>query len=219
MEGLIVFTYLNKACPKNYFLLPRVDQLVDSTANHQLLSFMDTYSGYNKIKMNEADQPKTSFITNKGLYCYIVIPFGLKNARATYQRLVNMMFARQFGRTMEVYIDDMLVKSKEAANHIIHLKESFNILRTYKMRLNPKKCAFSVAFGKFLGFMVYQKGIEANPEKIIAVLEMTSPKSIKDVECLTGRIVALNFREQQISVSFSLRERQFQWTEECERAF
>ena len=142
--------------------------------------------------MYEVDQPKTSFITNRVLYCYTIMPFGLKNAGATYQRLVNMMFARQIGRTMEVYVDDMLVMSKDTVDHITQLKESFDILRSYKMRLNPKKCAFGVASGKFLGFMVNQRGIEANPDKIRAILEMASPKNIKDVQRLTGRIAALN---------------------------
>ena len=104
------FTDLNKACPKDSYPLPRIDQLVDSTAGHQLLSFMDAFLGYNQIKMDEADQEKTSFITSQGLFCYKVMPFGLKNAGATYQRLVNHMFRPQIGRNVEVYVDDMLVK-------------------------------------------------------------------------------------------------------------
>ena len=96
------FTDLNKACPKDCFPLPRIDQLVDSTAGHKLLTFMDAFSGYNQIKMAEEDQEKTTFITSQGLYCYNVMPFGLKNADATYQRLVNKMFSNQIGRNMEV---------------------------------------------------------------------------------------------------------------------
>ena len=106
------FTDLNKACPKDSFPLPRIDQLVDSTAGHKLLTFMDTFSGYNQIRMAEEDQEKTSFITSQGLYCYKLMPFGLKNAGATYQRLVNKMFSKQISRNMEVYVDDMLVKSR-----------------------------------------------------------------------------------------------------------
>ena len=107
------FTDLNKACPNDSFLLPRIDQLVDSTTGHKLLTFMDAFLGYNQIKMAEEDQEKTAFITSQGLYCYKVMPFVLKNAGATYQRLVNKMFSKQIGRNMEVYMDDMLVKSKE----------------------------------------------------------------------------------------------------------
>ena len=107
--------------------------------------------------MDEEDQEKTSFITNQGWYCYKVMPFRLKNARATYQRLVNRMFYHQIGRNVEVYVDDMLVRSKDEANHLVDLKETFKTLRKYNMKLNPAKCVFAVASGKFLGFMVSQR--------------------------------------------------------------
>ncbi|KAL5541984.1 hypothetical protein UlMin_009694 [Ulmus minor] len=119
-----------------------------------------------RIRMHEEDQEHTAFLTNQGLYCYKVMPFGLKNAGATYQRLVNKMFKDQIGKTMEVYVDDMLVKSLKTEEHIQNLKETFEILRRYKMKLNPSKCAFGVSSGKFLGFMVNHRGIEANPAKI-----------------------------------------------------
>ncbi|CAL9028480.1 unnamed protein product, partial [Prunus brigantina] len=136
------------------FPLPRIDQLVDATAGHALLSFMDAYSGYNQIFMHPEDQAHTSFITDRGLYCYKVMPFGLKNVGATYQRLVNNIFAPLIGNTMEVYVDDMLVKSRTTNQHIPNLSAMFTILKQYKMRLNPTKCAFGVASGKFLGFMI-----------------------------------------------------------------
>ena len=132
------FTDLNKACPKDSFPLLRIDQLVDSTARHKLLTFMDAFLGYNQIRMAEEEQEKTSFITSHRFYCYKVMPFVLKNARATYQRLVNKMFNQQIGRNMEVYVDDMLVKSKEKLTHLDDLKETFATLKKYKMRLNPK---------------------------------------------------------------------------------
>ena len=182
------FTDLNKACPKDSYPLPRVDVLVDSTARHQLLSFMDAFSGYNQIRMHEADQEKTSFVTSQGLFCYKVMPFGLKNAGATYQRLMNKMFAQQIGRNVQVYADDMLVKSRREED----LKETFNTLRSYNMRLNPGKCAFGVTAGKFLGFIVSQRGIEANPDKIRAIMEMAPPRNVKEVQSLNGKITALN---------------------------
>ena len=123
----IDFTHLNNACPKDSFPFPRIDQLVDSTTGHALLSFMDAYSGYNEIPMFEPDQEHTSFITDRGLYCYIGMSFGLLNAGATYQRLVNKMFKAQIGKTMEVYVDDMLVKTKEASDHVTHLSEMFDL--------------------------------------------------------------------------------------------
>ena len=104
------FTDLNKACPKDSYPLPRIDQLVDSTASHKLLSFMDAFSEYN--------QEKTSFVTSQGLFCYKIMPFGLKNAGATYQRLVNHMFRPQIERNVEVYVDDMLVKSLDEEEHL-----------------------------------------------------------------------------------------------------
>ena len=125
------FTNLNKACPKDSFPLPRIDQLVDSTAGHKLLTFMDALSGYNQIQIDEEDQEKTAFITSQGLYCYKVMPFGQKNAGATYQRLVNKMFNKQIGRNMEVCVDDMLVKSKEELAHLDDLKETFTSLKQY----------------------------------------------------------------------------------------
>ena len=148
------FMDLNKACPKDSFPLPRINQLVDSTAGHKLLTFVDAFSGYNQIKMAEEDQEKTAFITSQGLYCYKVMPFGLKNVGATYQRLVNKMFNKQIDRNMEVYVDDMLVKSKEELAHLDDLRETFATLKQYQMKLNPGKCVFGVASGKFLGFMV-----------------------------------------------------------------
>ena len=120
------------------------------------------------------------------------MPFGLKNVGATYQRLVNQMFNKQIGRNVEVYVANMLVKSKEIKDHLDDLKETFNTLRPYSMKLNSSKCAFGVSSRKFLGFMVSQKGIKANPEKVRAILEMSSPKTIKEVQSLTGRVTAFN---------------------------
>ena len=112
------FTDLNKACPKDSYPLLRIDQLVDSIAGHKLLSFMDAFSRYNQIRTDEADQEKTSFVTSQGLFYYEVMPFGLKNTGATYQRLVNHMFRPQIGRNVEVYVDDMLVKSLGEGKHL-----------------------------------------------------------------------------------------------------
>ncbi|XP_059658398.1 uncharacterized protein LOC132304680 [Cornus florida] len=151
------FTDLNKACPNDSFPLPRIDMLVEGTAGHKLLSFMNAYSGYNQISMYTSDREKMAFITDRGLYCYKVMPFGLKNAGATYQRLVNAMFKHQIGRNMEVYIDDMLVKSLKAEDHFTDLQETFEVLRRHKMKLNPSKCAFGVSSGKFLGYMAFKE--------------------------------------------------------------
>ena len=163
------YTDLNDACPKDSFPLPRIDQIVDASAGHYMLSFLDAFLGYHQIPMHPPDAEKTSFITPHGLYYYNVMPFGLKNAGATYQRLVTKMFRPLLGSTMEVYIDDMLVKSKLRLDHTTHLQQDFDLLREYGMKLNPQKCAFGVSADKFLGFMVTQRGIEANPMQLKSI--------------------------------------------------
>ncbi|XP_022846390.1 uncharacterized protein LOC111369139 [Olea europaea var. sylvestris] len=149
--------------------------MVDATAGHKLLSFMDAYFEYNQIPMYGADQEHTSFVTDRGLYYYRVMPFGFKNAGATYQRLVNSMFSQQIEKIMEVCVDDMLIKSINAKDHCQHLTEMFDILRKYGMKLNPRKCAFGVSSGRFLGNIVNNRGIKANTEKIQAVIQMKPP--------------------------------------------
>ena len=219
------FTDLNKACPKDSFPLPHIDAMVDATAGHELLTFMDAFSGYHQIMMNPEDQEKTAFVTNQGTYCYKVMPFGLKNAGATYQRLVNKMFQEKLGDTMEVYIDDMLVKSLKAEDHITHLRDAFQILREYKMKLNPTKCSFGVTSGKFLGYIVTQRGIEASPEQVKAIMELESPKCVKDVQKLTGRIAALNrfisrsSDRNKLFYDILKKNKSFEWKEEHEKAF
>ena len=173
------FTDLNKAYPKDCYPLLWIDLLVDSMIGQQLLSFMDAFSSYNKIKLEEYDKEKTPFITSQGLFSYKVMPFRLKNAGAMYQRLVNKMFIWQIGKNIEVYVDDMLAKSKEEEHHLDDLKEMFETLRLYEMKLNPNKCVFGVSSGKFLGFMVSQRGVEANLDKIQAILEINPPKNVK----------------------------------------
>ncbi|XP_019184747.1 PREDICTED: uncharacterized protein LOC109179701 [Ipomoea nil] len=161
----IDYTNLNKACPKDLFLLPRINQLVDDTTGCALLSFMDAFRGYHQIFMHESDEEKTAFITPDGVYCYRVMLFGLKNARATYTRMVARLFKGLMGGSMAVYVDEMLVKSKEETDHVKDLMECFEIMRKFSLKLNPKKCAFAVRGGKFLRYMVTQRGIEPNPEK------------------------------------------------------
>ena len=142
--------------------------------------------------MDPNDQEKTSFVIGQGTYYYQVMPFGLKNSRATYQRLVNNMFHKHICTSMEVYIDDMLVKSIKAGLHVNQLVKAFQVLKDYKMKLNPTKCAFEVSVGKFLGFIVNSRGIEANPDKIRVVLNMRPPSNTKEVQRLTGRITDLS---------------------------
>ncbi|XP_014500457.1 uncharacterized protein LOC106761415 [Vigna radiata var. radiata] len=171
------FTDFNKACPKDSYPLPNIDRLVDGASGNTVLSFLDAYSGYNQIPMYAPDREKTTFITEQANYCYEVMLFGLKNAGATYQRLMDKVFHNQIGCCME---------------HLKDLEEVFQQLRHYNMRLNPNKCTFGVSAGKFLGFMLTYRGIEANPEKCRTILEMKSPTKLKDVQCLVGRLTVLS---------------------------
>ena len=217
------FADLNRACPKDSYPFPRIDTLVDSTARHELLSFMDTFSGYNQIKMNEDDQERTSFVISQGLFCYKVMPFGLKNARVSYQRLMNKMFTQQIGRNVQVYVNDMLVKSLRENDHLDDLQETFDTLRSYNMKLNPSKCVFEVTAGKFLGFLVSQRGIEVNPEKVQAIIELESLRTVKEVQSLNGKIAALNRFDSKATDKclpfFRTLRKSFEWTDECQKAF
>ena len=171
--------------------MPRIDQIVDASTGHGMLSFLDAFSSYRKIPMYPPDVKKTPFITPHGLFYYNVMPFGLKNVKATYQRLVTKMFQPLLGKTMEVYIDDMLIKSKERPDHATHLQQVFDLFGTYDMKLNLAKCAFGVNAGRFLGFMMTQRGIEANPSQLKAILESPAPSFRKEVQQLKGPISCL----------------------------
>ncbi|XP_025703138.1 uncharacterized protein [Arachis hypogaea] len=177
------------------------------------------------IPMHRPDEEKTAFITPDGTYCYTVKPFGLKNAGATYQRLVNKIFRNLSGNKIEVYIDDMLAKTESGEQLTDDLKVIMNTLRKHQMRLNPTKCAFGMEAEKFLGFMITQRGVEANPEKCRAVLEMTSPKNLKEIQKLTGRLTTLSrflgASAQKAIPFFKLMKKgtPFKWEIECEEAF
>uniref|UniRef100_A0A2N9JAP2 RNase H type-1 domain-containing protein n=1 Tax=Fagus sylvatica TaxID=28930 RepID=A0A2N9JAP2_FAGSY len=197
----IDFTDLNKTCPKDPFPLPKIDQLVDATSGHQRMSFLDAFQGYHQIAMNPADEEKTAFITPRGIFCY------------------------KLGKTVEVYIDDMVVKSVRAEDHLEDLRAVFNTLRRHRLKLNASKCAFGVGSGKFLGFMVTQRGIEANPDQISAILELRPPRTVREVQKLTGMAAALNRfisrAAEKCRPFFDLikKGKNFHWGEQSDQAF
>jgi hypothetical protein len=174
----IDFMALNKHCPKDYFPLPRIDQIIDSTAGCERLSFLDAYSRYNQIRMKVEDEDKTAFITPHRVYCYTTMPFGLKNARTTYQRCMQACLKEQIGRNVEVYVNDIVIKSAKADNLLNDLRETFANLDRYSIKLNPKKCSFGVPTGQLLGYLISERGIEGNPEKIQAIINMQPPKTL-----------------------------------------
>jgi hypothetical protein len=218
------YTDLNKHCPKDPFGLPRIDQVINSTAGCDLLCFLDCYSGYHQITIKEEDQEKTAFITPFGAYCYTAMLFGLKNAGATYQGAIQACFKRQLNKNVEAYMDDVVIKTRFSNTLIADLEETFASLREYRWKLNPNKCVFSVPSGKLLGFIISHRGIEANPEKISAITKMKAPTCIKDVQKLTGCMVALNIFISKLGERglpfFKLLKHQekFVWTPEADQA-
>ena len=186
------FTDLNKACPKDLFPMPKIDQLVDAIVGHPRMSFLDAFQGYHQIPLALDDQEKTTFVTPIGKYHYKVMPFGLKNAGSTYQRMMTRMFESQLGKNIEIYIDDIVVKSKLVSKHVGDLRTIFEILRKYKLRLNASKCSFGMGSDKFLGYMVTHKGIKVKPDQIKAINNLQSPRNPKEVQKLTGMAAVLN---------------------------
>ncbi|RVX01675.1 Retrovirus-related Pol polyprotein from transposon 17.6 [Vitis vinifera] len=228
------FRDLNKASPKDDFPLPHIDMLVDSTAGHSMLSFMDGFSGYSQILMAPEDMEKTSFITEWGTYCYkcmvglhrrVVMSFGLKNAGATYQRAATTLFHDMMHRDVEVYVDDMIVKSRDRSDHLAALERFFERIRQFRLRLNPKKCTFGVTSGKLLGYMVSERGIEVDPDKIRAILDMPAPRTEREVRGFLGRLQYISRFIARLTdicepIFRLLRKSQpTVWDDQCQRAF
>ncbi|RDX92741.1 hypothetical protein CR513_25080, partial [Mucuna pruriens] len=221
----IDYTNLNKVCPKDSYPLPNIDRLVDRASGFALLSFMDTYIGYNQIKMHTQDEAKTTFITDSRAYCYKVMPFGLKNTKAMYQRLMDKIFEGLIGNEVEVYVNGMVVKSTIAKDHCKALGRVFQVLRRHQLKLNPEKCSFGVQAGKFLGFMLTERGIEANLKKCQAIINMRSPRTIKEVQQLAGRITTLSrflsrSAERVVPIFNTLKKGDsFSWMSKSEESF
>ena len=219
------FTNLNKACPKDPFPMPRIDQLVDATAGHPQMSFLDAFQGYHQIPLALEDQEKTAFMTPTGNYHYKVMSFSLKNAGSNYQKMMTRMFEPQLGKNIEIYVDDMVVKSKVVSKHLGDLDNIFDVLRRNKLRLNASKCSFDVGSGKFLGYIVTHRGIEVNPDQIKAINDLKPPRNAKEVQKLTGMIATLNRFISRLADRcrpFYLlinKWKGFEWSEDCTAGF
>jgi len=219
------YTGLKRVCPRDAYPLPNIDRLVDGAAGNKVLSFLDAYFGYNQIPMASSDMHKTAFIMDDANYFYRVMPFSLKNVGATYQRLMDKVFSHLMGHCVEVYIDDMVVKSPSHRQHAEDLSAVFSALRRYNLRLNLNKFVFGVDRGKFLGFMLTQRGIEANPEKCKAIIEMRSPTTVKEVQRLIGRLTAISrflpklAEQTQPIIQLLKKSTRFTWTDDCEQIF
>ncbi|KAK1602968.1 hypothetical protein QYE76_000045 [Lolium multiflorum] len=188
-------------------------------------NFIDKSVAIEKIRLKEEDEAKTAFITPYGVFCYKTMPFGLKNAGATYQRMMQKCLATQIGKNVQVYIDDVVITSKKGSTLIEDLKETFNNLDKFCLKLNPTKCSFGVPAGELLGFLVSARGIEANPEKIQAIVTMRKPTKLKEIQQLTGRVAALSrfvarLGEKALPFYALIKQgEKFQWNEEADRAF
>ncbi|XP_057790567.1 LOW QUALITY PROTEIN: uncharacterized protein LOC131007657 [Salvia miltiorrhiza] len=219
------FRDLNEACPKDDFPLPIAELMIDATTGHEALTFMDGSSGYNQIRMSPNEEELTAFRTPKGIYCYKVMPFGLKNAGATYQRAMQKIFDDILHKNVECYVDDLVVKSKKRNNHLQDLRMVFERLRKHQLKMNPLKCAFGVKSGKFLGFIVRHQGIEIEQAKIDAILKMPEPRNIHDLKSLQGKLAYLRRFISNLAgrcQPFSRIMKKgipFEWDESCRNAF
>ncbi|XP_021995783.1 uncharacterized protein LOC110892961 [Helianthus annuus] len=178
--------------------------------------------------MKEEDEDKTAFRTDKGIFCYTKMPFGLRNAGATYQRLMDTVFNSDIGKTVEVYMDDLIIMSHEEDLMLNNIQRTFDSLRSVNLKLNPTKCSFGMEEGKFMGFIVTRDGFKVNPEKVQAIQQMPSPATIKEMQRLAGRLAALNrFLANHAAKSYPFistlrncgKKTPFQWTPEAEAAF
>ena len=159
-----------------------MDLLIDYAAGNAMFSFMDGFSGYNQIKMAPKDAKKTAFRTPMGNFYYTVMPFGLKNAGATYQRAMTAIFHDMMHKELKDYVDDIVVKSRKREEHFRVLKRVFERCRAFKLRMNPLKCAFRVSSGKFLGFLVHSRGVDVDPAKATAIATMRPLATVKELK-------------------------------------
>jgi len=183
------FRDLNKATPMDSYPMPVVDMLVDAATGYKVISFMDGNVGYNQIFMAEEDIHKTAFRCpgSLGLYEWVVMTFGLKNAGATYQRAMDYIFHELIGKIVEIYIDDVVVKSKGYQEHLEDLNKTLMCARKHGLRMNPHKCAFGVSGGQFLGFMVHEKGIEVGQKCFEAIGKTVPPSSKTELQSLISK--------------------------------
>ncbi|GKA28120.1 reverse transcriptase domain-containing protein [Tanacetum coccineum] len=196
------FKDLNKTCPKDGYPLQEIDWKVESQFGFPFKCFLDEYKGYHQIQMAEEDEEKTAFITSQRIFCYTKMPFGLRNAGATYQCLVNKAFHKQIGRNLKVYVDDLVIKSRTEDEIVRNIKETFKTLREINMKLNPKKYTFGIEEGMFLGYKVSTRGLKVCPDKVDAVLSHPSPnrafKKMKRFIAELPMLVALMEKEELI---------------------
>jgi hypothetical protein len=229
MRVCIDFRYLNRATPMNGYPMPIDDLLVDATARHKIISFMDGNAGYNQFFMAVEDVSKTAFRCSGhiGLFQWIVMTFGMKNAGSTYQRAMNYIFHELIGKIVEIYIDDVVIKSLDHESHLDNVRKTLECTRKHGLKMNPNKCAFGVSAGEFLGFLVHEGGIGVGKKSMKAIDEVVPPTSLKELQSLLGKISFVrrfisSLSQKVLSFSPLLRikkDQKFVWGDEQQKAF
>ena len=213
------FRNLNRACPKDKFSLPNMDLLIDSVARNAMFSFMDRFSEYNQIRMVPKATEKNTFKTPIGNFYYTMMPFGLKNAGVTYEHTMMAIFHDMMHRELENYVDDIVMKSKRRKDHVKVLRKVFERCQTFKLRMNPLKCAFGVSFGKILGFLVHSRGIDVDPVKATTIATMEPPAIMKELKSFLGKVSYIRrFIPRKVSITSAFAKllkkgQSFEWGE------
>jgi hypothetical protein len=178
------FRNLNRATPKDEYPMPIAGMLINDASGHKVLNFLDGNAGYNQIFMSEEDMYKMAFRCPGfiGLFEWDAMTFGLKNASATYQTAMSLIFHELLSIIVEVYIDDIVVKSVGLDSHLADLHLAFEKMRQYGLKMNPLKCAFGVLTGKFLGFITHDHGIEIDPKQVKSMKKVKAPTCKKDLQ-------------------------------------
>jgi hypothetical protein len=229
MRVCIDFRDLNRATPMDGYPMPVADLLVYATAGHKVISFTDDNVGYNQIFMAIEDISKIAFRCpgHIGLFEWIVMTFGLKNAGATYQRAMNYIFHELIGKIVEIYIDDVVIKSLNHDSHLKDVKQTLEWTRKHGLKMNPNKCAFGVSVGEFLGFLVHEGGIEVGKKSMKAIDEVVPPTNLRELQSLLGKINFVrrfisNFSQKVLPFSPLLKlkkDQKFVWGDEQQKAF
>ena len=229
MRVCIDFRDLNKATPMDGYPMPIADSLVDAAAGYKVLSFMDGNAGYNQIFMALEDIVKTAFRCpgHIGLFEWVVMTFGLKNAGATYQRAMNYIFHELIGKIVEIYIDDVVIKSLDHESHLADIRKTLECTRKHGLKMNPNKCAFGVSAGEFLGFLIHEGGIGVGKKSMKAIDEIVPPTNLKELQSLLGKINFVrrfisNLSQKVLPFSSLLKikkDQKFVWGDEQQKAF
>ncbi|GJY67873.1 reverse transcriptase domain-containing protein, partial [Tanacetum coccineum] len=224
----IDFININKACIREPHPLPAAELGAENLHKYRLKCFLDAYKGYHQIPMAEKDEEKTAFFIREGVFCYRRLPFGLKNAGATYQRLIDNVFGSQIRRNIKVNADDMVIKSDSEEEMLADIEETLGRLRAINLKLNPRKCSFRVEEGIYSGHLITKQGIRVDPSKVKAISALQPPKTVSEIQSFSKKLAALNRflskrAEKALPFMKTLKSctsgKMVQWTTEANKAF